>query len=127
MLIFIFSLISSAHACTYQLNQTEVHMGDRSIYFGDYLHQKVQAKGYNEVESGKAPDYAVDLNLKTYAGDHFQHVQSTVSLINMSDASVFSKSADTRCYMQLCGAKDGAKVIRKSIDDFGKNLPVCHP
>ncbi len=127
MVILFFSFITSAQAaCTYQLNQTQVHIGDRSIVFGDYLHQQVQAKGYAEVTENNAPDFVVDLNLRTYQDKHFEHVRSNLSMINVSNGSVFTKEADTRCFTQMCAAKDGAKVIRKSIDDFGKTLPECH-
>ena len=125
MFVILFSLFSSAQACTYQLNQIEAQMGDRSIFFGDYLRQKIQAKGYVEAEQGVSPDYLVDLKLNSVQQGHFEHARAVLNMTKLIDGSVFTKTADTRCYTQSCIAKDGAKVIRKSIDDFGKDLPVC--
>ena len=125
MFILLFSFLSSAQACTYQLNQAQVRVGDRSISFGDYLNQKMQAKGYKLAEEGSTPEWQVSLNLKTYEQGHFEHAESTVSVLNAGDGSLFSRSADTRCYTQSCAAKDGAKVVQKSINDFGTDLPVC--
>lgn len=126
MFILFLSLLSSASACTYHLNQSEIYMGDRYIFFGDYLNQKLSAKGYVAVSAGEAAEYKVEMDLKTYRQGQFEHVRGRLGMVDSKTGAEFFKSADTRCYTQLCTAKDGAKVIRKSIDDFSKKISSCN-
>lgn len=116
---------SAEAACSYRLSQDKVQVSDRTVYFGDFLNQKLLAKGYRPISDGQTPDYTVELMFSTEDRSHFQYALSKLTIKSASQDSAFSRSAEVRCYTQSCAAKDGAKVIRKSIDDFGKFLTIC--
>ena len=125
MFILLFSLFSSAGACTYVLNQTQIHISDRTVHFGDYLNQKLFAKGYLLAMEGEDINYKVNLDFQLLVKSHFEYAHSNVSIQRVSDSSGFYREVSVRCYTQSCIAKDAAKAIRKSIDDFSSALPAC--
>ena len=125
MFYLLFSLLSNVHACSYHLNQTEVLIYDRTVHFGEYLNQIIQAKGYVQSKDGENPDYIVDMSVDFYNQKYFQHAKARLSMNGVNQGTTFSQSADTRCYTQLCSVMDGAKVIKKSINAFAKKLAAC--
>lgn len=123
MVLFLFGMIAAANASTYILNQTQIHVSDRMIQFGDYLDKKMQEKGHTPVQDGEVPEYVVDLSFTTYKSRNFEHAKSVVNLVNVNTGQLeLAKEADVRCYTQVCTAGTASKAIRQSIDLFGKAL-----
>ena len=125
LLLNLFSSDAMANHCSYHLEQTQIHVDDRTVQFGDFINQQLLLKGYSVVESGGTPTFLIEVTYRTYDSTHFQHALARVTMTELVSGNMIFKESDTRCYTQNCAVKDAAKVIKSSIQDFEKILPVC--
>jgi hypothetical protein len=125
MFTLLFALVSSTQACTYQLTDTAVYAADRYVFFGDYLNQQMQKKGYVQASQNEDAKYKVEMNFQTYDRTHFQFSHAKTSIEELVSKATFFRDAEVRCYTEICTAKDAAKAIKKSIDEFERKLPAC--
>jgi hypothetical protein len=126
MIILLLSLLSSVNACTYQMDQVSISVGDRSVYFGDYLVQKLETKGYVRSFGNEPNQFEVNLNFSTYFKNRFDHAHSKVSLKNLKTENEYLREKSIICYTQICNVPDAAKAIKRSIDLFARDLLHCN-
>ncbi len=129
LIALLMNLMPNANAayCTYHLNDVGVYVGNQYLYFGEELGMKLLDHGYDLVADVDEADYEIEVTLETYQKGQFEHAQSTITVKDRDEKVVTSKSDDTYCFSQLCGSKDGFKVIRKSIKQIVGTLPKCSP
>jgi hypothetical protein len=129
LIALLINLVPSASAayCTYHLNDVGVYVGNQYLYFGEELGMKLLDQGYDLVADVDEADYEIEVTLETYQKGQFEHAKSVISVKDREEKLVTSKSADTYCFTQLCGSKDGYKVIRKTIKQVVGALPKCLP
>jgi hypothetical protein len=131
--MFLFALLmnlipnASAAYCTYHLNDVGVYVGNQYLYFGEELGMKLLDHGYDLVADVVEADYEIEVSLETYQKGQFEHAKSTITVKDREEKVVTTQSDDTYCFSQLCGAKDGFKVLRKTIRQTVGALPKCSP